>query len=255
MESNTNSRFFTVMVVGENHKELMDRYAIDREVEQYVKYEYLKADKYLANSIKALDNILANSDTIKLEPNVKENLALRIKTLKKMTPFEYYRELTNGMYYDENGNALSSENPEGHWKTARIGRNFSLPFKLQDGSESYSAVMNKIDWEAMSEPTALYEAAWEMVVEGREPTNKEEEQVYNSMKNKLTYFSNFKSKEEYVAYSTSYWNYAFVDKNGWVDVDSYGGNEKEWINTFFDKFVKNINPNELLTIYECSINQ
>ena len=127
MENKTNSRFFTVMVVGENHKELMEKYSINLEVTPYIKYEYLKADKYLDTSIKALNNILKNSDKIQLEPNIKENLDIRIKTLKKMTPFEYYRQLTNGMYYDENGNALSSVNPEGHWATARVGRNFSLP--------------------------------------------------------------------------------------------------------------------------------
>lgn len=114
--------------------------------------------------------------------------------------------------------------------------------------------MGDIDWDAMKEPTALYEAAWEMVIDGREPQNAEEERVYESMKDKLTYFSNFKDKEDYVTYSTSYWNYAFVDKNGWIDVDKYGGDEKEWINTFHERFLTNIDPNELITIYECSIN-
>ena len=250
----SNSKFFNVMVVGDNHKELMDKYSLDLQVESYVKYEYLKADKYLSNAIKALDNILSNADKIGIEPNVKESLSQRIRILKKMTPFEYYRELTDGLYYDENGNALSTENKDGHWKTARIGRNFALPLKLKDGSESYSARMDDIDWFAMNEPTALYEAAWEMVVDGREPTNAEEERVYESMKDKATYFSNFKDKEDYVNYSTRYWNYAFVDKDGWVDVDTYGGDEKEWINTFYERFISKLNPNDLITIYECSVN-
>ena len=254
MGNQTNSKFFSVMVIGDNHKELMEKYSMNLEVEPYVKYEYLKADKYLSNSIKALDNILANFDKIGLDPHMKESLSLRIKTLKQMTPFEYYRELTDGMYYDENGNALSTENLDGKWKTARIGRNFSLPLRLNDGSESYSARMVDIDWFAMNEPTVLYEAAWEMVVEGREPTNSEEEKVYESMKDKLTYFSNFKSKEDYVNYSTRYWNYAVVTKDGWIDVDSSGGDEKEWINNFFERFIRKIDDVELVTIYECSVN-
>lgn len=252
--STTNSKFFTVMVIGENHKELMEQYSMELEVEPYVKYEYLKAEKYLNSSIKALDNILLNANEIGIEGSVKENLSNRIKVLKKMTPFEYYRSLTDGMYYDENGNALTKENPNGKWKTARIGRNFSLPLKLKNGTESYSATMEEVDWDAMNEPTDLYEAAWEMVVEGREPTNSEEERVYESMKDKLTYFSNFKNKEDYVTYSTSYWNYAFVDKNGWIDVDNFEGGEKVWIKTFVERFIRNLNPSDLITIYECSIN-
>lgn len=252
MMAQTNSRFFSVMVVGDNHKELMDKYSLDLEVDSYVRYEYLKADKYQSNSIKALDNLLSHGDEIGLEPQVKESLERRIKILKGMTPFEYYRELTEGMYYDENGNALSTENPNGHWKTARIGKNFSLPLKLKDGTESYSARACDIDWDAMNEPTELYEAAWEMVVDGREPTNEQEERVYESMKDKLTYFSNFKSKEDYVTYSTSYWNYAFVNKDGWVDM--VNEDERKWINNFYDRFIATIDPNDLVTIYECSVN-
>lgn len=248
----TNSRFFSVMVVGDNHKELMDKYSLNLEVDSYVRYEYLKADKYQSNSIKALDNLLSHGDEIGLEPQVKESLERRIKTLKGMTPFEYYRELTDGMYYDENGNALSTENPNGHWKTARIGKNFSLPLKLKDGTESYSARACDIDWDAMNEPTELYEAAWEMVVDGREPTNEQEERVYESMKDKSAYFSNFKNKEDYVTYSTSYWNYAFVNKDGWVDM--VNEDERKWINNFYDRFIATIDPNDLVTIYECSVN-
>lgn len=248
----TNSRFFSVMVVGDNHKELMDKYSLDLEVDSYVRYEYLKADKYQSNSIKALDNLLSHGDEIGLEPQVKESLERRIKVLKGMTPFEYYRELTEGMYYDENGNALSTENPNGHWKTARIGKNFSLPLKLKDGTESYSAKACDIDWDAMNEPTELYEAAWEMVVDGREPTNEQEERVYESMKDKSAYFSNFKNKEDYVTYSTSYWNYAFVNKDGWVDM--VNEDERKWINNFYDRFIATIDPNDLVTIYECSVN-
>ena len=248
----TNSRFFSVMVVGDNHRELMEKYSLDLEVESYVRYEYLKADKYQSNSIKALDNLLSHADEIGLEPQVKESLERRIKVLKKMTPFEYYRELTDGMYYDENGNALSTENPEGHWKTARIGRNFSLPLKLMNGEESYSAKASDVDWDAMNEPNELYAAAWEMVMEGREPTNETEERIYESMKDKTTYFSNFKDKEDYVTYSTSYWNYAFVNKDGWVDMTNE--DEKKWITSFKDRFVKTLDPNDLVTIYECSVN-
>lgn len=248
----TNSKFFSVMVVGDNHKELMDKYSFGLEVEPYVRYEYLKADKYQNNSIKALDNLLNNADKVGLEPQLKEGLERRIKALKKMTPFEYYRELTEGLYYDENGNALTTENPNGHWVTARIGKNFSLPLKLKDGTETYSAKADDIDWWAMNEPTAMYEAAWEMVMEGREPTNAAEERVYESMKDKTAYFSNFKDKEDYVTYSTSYWNYAFVDKNGWVDMSDE--DERKWITNFFERFVKNIDPNDTVTIYECTVN-
>jgi hypothetical protein len=251
-----NSRFFSLMVIGDNPQELIEKYSFDHKTDEpYIKYEYLKADKYLNGAIKALDGILTNFDKIGIEPNIKESLSNRIKVLKKMTPFEYYRELTNGMYYDENGNALTDENPNRKYKTARIGRNFALPLILKDGGETYSARCGDIDWNSMNSSTELYEAAWEMVVDGREPKNENEEKVYESMKDKTTYFSKFENKEEYVLYSTSYWNYAVVDKNGWYDIDEYAKNsEIDWVKNFYKNFIEKLNPNDLITIYECSVN-
>jgi hypothetical protein len=91
------------------------------------------------------------------------------------------------------------------------------------------------------------------VVDGREPQNDQEKTIYESMKDREAYFENFKSKEAYVTYSTAYWNYAYADKNGWVDVDD-DGNEERWINDFFPRFVEKLKPNDLVSIFECSIN-
>lgn len=254
MDNNGNSRFFSVMVVGDNHKDIIAKYAIGLEVEPYVKYEYLKAEKYLKAAIKSLDTLLSNSDKIGLDKSIVDGLVTRVKNLKKMTPFEYYRELTDGLYYDTNGNALSTENKDGHYNTARIGRNFALPLILHNGEESYSARVRDINWDVMVSDKTIYEAAWELVMEGREPSDDRERQIYESMKNKVTYFSNFKDKEDYVAYSTSYWNYAFVDENGWLDADDISvKNEREWVNNFKSRFIDNLDEDKLVTIYECSI--
>lgn len=251
----TNSRFFSVMAVGEEPQKMMEKYGTDYEVEPYVKYKYLEAKKYQQASIKTLEKLLNEADKIGIPPTTQETLKTRLEELKKQSSFEYYRQLTDGMYYDEDGNALSTENPNAHFNTCRVGRNFSMPLLLKNGMEAYSAHVSEVDWESMTRTnTSVYEAAWEMVMEGKTPSNLEEEAIYNAMKDKEAYFSKFKSEEEYVNYSTSYWNYAFVDKDGWVDVDSFNGDETEWVSTFYDRFIKNLDPNALVTIFECSIN-
>lgn len=253
--SQSNSRFFSVMVVGNDPQKIMEKYGSDFKVEPYVKYKYLDAKKYQNGALNALKKILENSDKIGMKANLKEALDEHLKELSKLTPFEYYRQLTNGLYYNENGDALSDENPNAKWVTCNVGRNFSLPLILKNGEEAYSALSKDVDWESMNNPNKkLYESAWEIVVDGREPNDDEERIIYNSMKDKKSYFGNFKSKEDYVAYSTSYWNYAFVDKDNWIDVDSYEGSEIEWVKNFYERFIKNIEPNELVTIYECSVN-
>lgn len=250
----TNSKFFSLMVVGDNPKQLIEKYSADYKVEPYVKYKYLNAKKYQDAAIKAIKGILDNGDKIGLQPSIKEGLEHRMNTLSKLTSFEYYRELTDGMYYDENGNALSEENPNTKYNTCRTARNFAIPLTLKDGNETYSALAKDVDWESMCGANKqIYEKTWELVVEGREPLNDEEKGIYETMKDKDAYFSNFKSKEDYVLYCTSYWNYAYLDCNGWKDVDDDGNNE-EWIKEFYTRFIENLKPDDLITIFECSIN-
>jgi hypothetical protein len=249
------SRFFSIMVVGDNPEEITKKYDLNAKVEPYIKYKYADASKYKSVSIKALEKILSEADKITLPSTTKAALKERLTELKKLSDFDYYRQLTNGLFYDSRGNALSEENPEGKWKTCRPGKHFSLPLILKDGSEVHSAKAGDVDWEKMHNTNQeIYKAAWEIVVEGRKPIGEEEETIAKAMGDKEAYFSKFKDKDAYVAYSTSYWNYAYVDKNGWKDVDM-SGDETKWIKGFFDNFVKPLNPEDVVSIYECTVNE
>lgn len=251
----TKSRFFSVMVVGDNPTDIMEKYNINKEGQPFIKYKYLDAKKYKDSAIKVLEQLIENHDKIGLNGFTKELLEERLKRLKELSIFEYYRELTDGLFYDENGNALSTENKNGQWVTCRIGKHFALPLKLKNGEEKYSAFNKDIDWNAMHQTNQnIYKRAWEMVMENSEPSNSEEEKIFQAMKDKQQYFSNFKDKDAYVNYSTSYWNYAYVDeKKGWIDVNE-SNNENEWINNFYDRFVKPLNDDDLVTIFECTTN-
>lgn len=250
---NKKSQFFSVLCVGDAPEELMKQYDLNAKCEPYVKYKFLDAEKYKNTAVKIQEQLVENFDKLGLEESLKEVLAERIRAIKTMSTFDYYRELTEGMYYDTNGNALCDINPLGKWKTCSIGKHFALPFKTLDGAETYSALKRDIDWSEMHLANqGVYAAAWETVVEGRAPDTKEELTVYNAMKDRLKYFSNFKTKEDYVAYSTSYWNYAYVDEQqGWVDME--GKDNMEWINTFFERFITPLGEDVKLTVFECTI--
>jgi hypothetical protein len=249
----TNSRFFSVMVVGEDPAAILEDYRMDKKVEPYVKFKFLQADKYKEAAIKVSEKLLEDGTIAMITPQMKSALESNLKNLKAMSTFDYYRKLTEGMYYNENGDALTDKNPNGKWKTAHIGRNFSLPLILLDGMEVYSAKCSDVDWARMHlNNQEVYKAAWEMVMGEREPVTEEEKAIYEAMKDKEVYFSKFADKESYVNYSTAYWNFAYVDENGWVDMNN--ANEQEWINTFYDRFVTKINENATVTIYECTTN-
>lgn len=248
------SSFFSAMVVGEDPKSLMAPFDAKLKVEPYVKYEFSKADKYLQYAIMSLKAVLAQKHELKLEEHLIENIKGRISILKKVTPFEYYQAITNGMEYNKDGDALSDVNPQAKWITCKEASNFAIKLKLVDGTEATSAKAEDIDWSLMHKVNQdVYRAAWETVMEGKEPSNDEELLVYNNMKNKTAYFKKFVNKEKYVSFSTCYWNYAYVDENGWVDINS-SPSEYEWVEGFYDKFVANLKPTDKVTIYECSTN-
>lgn len=250
----TGSKFFSVMVVGDNPEELIKKYDINLSVEPYIKYKYSDAEKLQKNAVKVLDEIIKNHNNFSLNEFQVDYFKERRKAINNMSSFEYYQTITNGLYYDKNGNALSEQNPNGKWTTCRLGEHFSLPLKLKNGKEVYQAISKDVDWGSMNmSNTETYEIVWDLMRGDRKPQNKEEETIYNNMKNKTNYFSTFKDKESYVAYNCSYWNYAYLDSNGWCDLDDKG-KELEWISQFFDRFVKPLSPNDKITIYECSKN-
>jgi hypothetical protein len=72
------------------------------------------------------------------------------------------------------------------------------------------------------------------------------------MKDKSVYFSKFPNKEAYVTYSTAYWNFAYVDDKQWFDINDI--DETAWIENFYNRFVTQLKPDDLVSIYECTIN-
>ena len=247
------SRFFSVMVVGEDPKSLMAPFDANLKVEPYIKYEFTKAADYLKYAIMSLEAVVKQKHELKLEEHLIDNLNARISILKKVTPFEYYQSLTHGMDYTEDGDALSDTNPQAKWVTCREASNFAIKLKLVDGTETYSAKAEDIDWSLMHKVNEdVYKAAWEIVMEDKEPTTDEERLIYENMKGKETYFQKFVTKDKYVSFSTCYWNYAYVDANGWVDINS-APSEYEWVEGFYDNFVTKIKPTDKVTPSECSI--
>lgn len=243
------------MVVGDNPDDVMRPYGPDVEVKPYIKFRYLKAESYKKSAIRTLNALLDESEKIGLSRTMEDTIKERVRTISSQTPFEYYRALTDGMIYDEDGNALSDENPNLRWQTCHIGRNFSTPFILKNGEYSYSAKVSEVDWERTNtENRKLYEATWEICVDKREPVGEDEKIIQQSMQDKDAYFERFKDKDDYVTYSSSYWNYGYVDKDGWTDLSDFReGNESEWIKGFIDRFVKPLGENETVSIYECTI--
>ena len=244
-------RHFNVLVVGENPEEIILKYDSNLKVAPYVKYEYSRAGEYHKSYLKSLNVLLKK---LKKEDADEEDIKLleaEIKDIEHIMPEDYYFELTAGLELDQEGNAYTTENPDGKFILHRLAGFFALPFILNDGREVYSAYKNEIDWSKIHLANQRpYEVAWDTVVEEKTPNGEEEHAIYENMKNRLHYFSNFESREHYIAASTAFWTYAYVDGNGWIEIDNKRP-QFEWVINFYDRFVKPLPDNAKLTLYEC----
>ena len=249
--SEADSGVFTLMVVGDEPDEIIKKYDANLEVEPYVKYHYKDKEKYRKKAIKIAQEVVENSDKFGMSPFMKDYFQDKVKYLKKLSDFEYYTSISSNCTFNEDGDALTTENPDGKWGTCRIGRNLCIPLKLKNGTEVLQAKAGDVDWKKMHMVNmATYSAAWQLYHKEREPITVVEKQIYNNVKGKDRYFAGFDSEEDYVNYCCSYWCYAYADKNGWKDADDY--KNYEWITTFYDRFVKKLKPDDLITMYECS---
>lgn len=243
---------FTAIVVGDNHEEIMKQYDKNLSIEPFVILEFNKSQVYYNKQIQLYEEMLKKSD---LSDSIKELINEELEYLKEIDHIDYYLSLCDKMGYEidkETGNAICKKNINGFYDYCRIGNNLSLPLITNDGEEVFSALKKDINFSKIHKYNTLpYIVAWETVVEGREPKNDEEKRIYDNMKNRRAYFDNFKNKETYVSWSTSFWGYAFVDQNGWHDIDSEKGEQIEWVNNFYDKFIKKLPENTRISVYEC----
>ena len=55
------NRFYTVMVIGSNPDELMEKYSLGKKVEPYIKYKYLDAKKIKEQSLSMYGELIKNA--------------------------------------------------------------------------------------------------------------------------------------------------------------------------------------------------
>lgn len=251
----------TLLVTGENHRELATRYSLDTIVPEYMKHRYADATKMKRKAMSILKDMI-ESGLVKMTENEMCSRREEYLDLKNMDDFDYYVSICKGCRFDEDTfNAYSTENPNAKYKYEKCYQErfmktgeeapFSNPFKLLDGSESYSARVGEIDWKQMHlKNMDSYRNVWEMCVEGKRPETDDEKRIFEMMSNRHDYFSNFSDADEYARHSCSFWCYCVIDKKGKYHEPDLTVTDKEWVAEFYNKFIKILKPNDLLTIYE-----
>lgn len=246
-----NNRHFSILVVGDNPDSILEKYNANLKVEPYVVCQFSKAGEYRNSALKYYE-ALANNESIASE--IREVAKMKYEEISEQSDVDFYADITENYTIDqETGDAISEENPNTKFEWARLGKIFALPFIDNHGNEIYSGLKKEIDWEQTINNVAdrrAYELAWDMIVDKTvEPKTEDELMIYENMKNRLDYFKSFGTKERYIASSCSFWCYAYVDKNGWVELT---GNDSQidWCSNFYKRFIEPIGKNQKISIYE-----
>jgi hypothetical protein len=241
---------FVCIVAGELPSKQMARYDKNSNVEKRVVYKYSDAEQIKNTYKKVIEDSLKTNQLSKEE---RKELEETKNYLETANAHDVFLDLTIDYEKDpETGDAIVYDNKNGHWNSYQLGKNFSVPFILKNGTEAFQAKKGDIQWNLIhNHGGEIYKRAWEMVMEQSKPKNEQESNIYENMKNRTFYFEKFGNKETYVASNIAFWGYAFLsEKTGWVELEERD-NQFEWMTQYYDRFIKDLPDDTLLTIYEC----
>lgn len=242
---------FSVLVIGENPDNIIRKYDSSVECETpYIIYKYEDRKNIRATKIKIYEQLIG---TYENERN-KQLLIDEFEKIKQMTDDEYYATLLGSNELDSDNNIITTENRNGKFQSYEMGgKIYSKYIVNNDGNYTCSCKKNKIGWHILhrnKEKVKIYEKTWDLCVNNVKPIGSLEQKMFDNMSKYNGYFNNFKSKEEYVLVSTSFFTNAIIFEDKWFDMENE--NQTDWICNFYDRFIEKIKNEELITIYECT---
>jgi hypothetical protein len=253
-----------------------------KSIEDYKNTTY--AD-YLADPVKYAENVSNEKHLNYLKEDFPKKLV--------MTDEEIYQYATKWYEPEEigpNGEVYSTHNPDSKWDWYEVGGRFAGQITVKDGVEienpnfswgwrdedketiiasghkTDTAYVKDIDFTKMHRTEEDYKSAlryWELIVEGVKPKNKKEEEMvkFNWYKPEF-YLERYKDKETYAKCSSSFSMWAVVKDGVWYEKGNMGWwamssetNDEavDWEMNFFDRFIKDLPEDTLLTVVDCHI--
>ena len=267
---------FTVAVITakkEKLEEMLAPYDEGVEVEPYIertKKEIIeKARKW-------------KEDFLKKQKEGKKLSDWEFKYINAETDEELYQvEMDEYEQYDEDGNKLSTYNPDSKWDWYSVGGRWRNSLLTKEDNEdvisetSLEDLMNQgsnlrkespigykwvdgarikdIDFKKAIEFQNTYNKAirfWETYVEGQEPiTEEEKENIKFELYKKEYYIERYQTKENYAKVQSTFSCWALLDETGWHEKGKMGwwamnDSTKDSEQLFLEKFTETINKTE-----------
>ena len=175
-----------------------------------------------------------------------------------------------GMYY------LSTYNPDSKWDWYSLGGRWIGSFKLKVNAEGIlgspglmtkvpssgvdQAKKGDIDWEGMrAEAIEKLKKEWKLI---QSATPEKFSEYFGPFSSQEVLQKKFKTEEEYLNSYEGFSTYAVLDDEGWHEPGKMGwwgvshaeeGEEDKFREGFYERFIKNLPDDTLLSVYDCHI--
>ena len=183
--------------------------------------------------------------------------------------------------FDEEGNRLSTYNPQSKWDWYSLGGRWGGSFKLKEGGEvikeseltwatGYAPIENGYtdhaqfkDIDLTPDPKEIKKAErfWEVVVEGKPIEEGEKAEDFETFWNKKYYLDHYGDKETYVKCQTELFSCALLYNGEWIEAgqmgwfgckDSNEATEKAYRERFY-QIISKLEPDDYLSMVDCHI--
>lgn len=238
---------------GQSLEELMEPFYEGIEVEPYIaktKQEIIQEAKDLKESISK------RLEENKLEPSDWQQEILDCKTDEEF----YQANIYEDEEYDEEGNRLSTYNPDSKWDWYEVGGRWSNMLTTIDGEKVDKCLIKHLNLTPDKESYDKAIRFWELVVE--EQPLKEGEKMPFNMYRKEYFINRYETKENYANIQSQLCTYAVLMPNGeWFEPGKMGwwgvslsemDAQKEWDKNYH-KFFEQAEDDWTVTIVDCHI--
>ena len=259
---------YTVAVIHDAHQDIADMLAPFNENIRVEPYIRRTRTRIIQDAKNTKERFLSNLDEIKGN-NEGEIPGYVSKYLNASTDEEFYKA---GIYedediYDEDGNELSTYNPNSKWDWYVVGGRWAGMLKKKhpaDEDDDIDSVKIKdIDFSPDEEEYERHIRFWEVFVEGDTIRPGEDRNNFVSMYKKEYYLNRFKTKEYYAKSNTDFYTFAVITPDGvwhepgqmgWFGISSESDEEwNEWTDNYMERFINHEDPERYITLVDCHI--
>jgi hypothetical protein len=255
---------FSILVIGGNSPEFIEKqlypyWELDLSREEKI------ADPRSVFSIEVpKDKIKETADewmekykTKKTESDITEYI-----TLYREGNYSELVQKWNGLSENSNGDLGYYHNPNAKWDWYTVGGRWNEFLRTKDGRAVNSAPIGDLDFAPQAEDINYATRFWEVVIENA-PKTKEEENKYFSMYKPEYYVERYGTKENFIKLQTMFSTWGVIMPDGkWFEKGSMGwwglsdeshDEANDWILNFYDRFLKDLTPDTVVTIVDCHI--